>query len=144
MRCHLGQENSELAFQQLKECVVGGDIELYIPALEKQQSQQPVARVFVEALKQGRADGHDALEVLDLEGKRGDDPVKPALLFCHVFSVVVLKVSTCALQILAVLVLVVVGRLLELGLLQQLRRQKGHRQIPIIIVLKSHQGHSPS
>lgn len=43
-------------------------VELDVVALEEQVAQQPVTGVFVEALQQAGTYGHDALEVLDLEG----------------------------------------------------------------------------
>ena len=54
-------EDGEVALVELH-------VELDVVTLEEQVAQQPVTGGFVEALQQTGADGHDALEVLDLEG----------------------------------------------------------------------------
>ena len=53
-----------------------------------------------------------------------------------VLRVLVLEVPARPVQVLAVLVLLLHGRLLQLRLLQDQRRQQTHRQIPVILVLE--------
>lgn len=71
----VGQYLLELEVEDGEVALVELHVELDVAALEEQVAQQPVAGVFVEALQQAGADGHDALEVLDFEGKGGDDAV---------------------------------------------------------------------
>jgi hypothetical protein len=40
---------------------------LNIVALKKEIPEEPVARIFIEALEEVCADGHDALKVFDFE-----------------------------------------------------------------------------
>lgn len=64
----IGQYLLELMVEEGEVALVEVHVELDVVALVEQVAQQPVTGVFVEALQEAGTDGHDALEVLDLEG----------------------------------------------------------------------------
>lgn len=64
----IGQYLLELMVEEGEVALVEVHVELDVVALVEQVAQQPVTGVFVEALQKAGTDGHDALEVLDLEG----------------------------------------------------------------------------
>lgn len=90
-------------------------VDLYVTALVEKIAQQPVSGVLIEALQEAGADGHDALEVLDFEGKSSDDTVEFELVFGDVFGVLVFEVAAGAVQVFAVFVVFADAGLFECG-----------------------------